>query len=148
MNTVYYFAYGSNMNHEQMKKRCENAKFIERGYIENYDFVYDGYSSYRKGAVGNIIPCEGSIVFGALWEISEDDLKNLDRYEGYPYVYNRKLMIVKDDKGLEYNAWVYLREPQEIGMPSKEYHDIVIMGAKECNLPEDYINKKLKRYEY
>jgi gamma-glutamylcyclotransferase (GGCT)/AIG2-like uncharacterized protein YtfP len=147
MNTVYYFAYGSNMNHEQMKKRCRNAKFIGRGYIENYNFVYDGYSFSRKGAVANIIPYEGDIVFGAIWEINEDDLKNLDKYEGYPNVYNRKLIIAKDDNGLEYNVWVYLRESQGIGMPSKEYYDIVIKGAKECNLPEDYINKKLRRYE-
>jgi hypothetical protein len=54
-------------------------------------------------------------------------------------------MISKDNNGLEYSVWVYLREPQEIGKPSKEYHDIVIKGAKECNLPEDYINKKLRK---
>jgi gamma-glutamylcyclotransferase (GGCT)/AIG2-like uncharacterized protein YtfP len=145
MATIYYFAYGSNMNHKQMKERCKSAKFLCRAYLENYDFVYDGYSSSRKGAVANIIPKEKSIVWGGLWEIDEKDIKQLDRYEGYPYVYVRKEVIVKDDNNKEYRAIVYLRNPQELNNPNDEYRKIVIEGAVACGLPNEYIEEKLKK---
>ena len=51
----YYFAYGSNMNHKQMKSRCPDSHFLKRAYLEGYKFAYDGYSKTRNGAVANII---------------------------------------------------------------------------------------------
>ncbi len=72
---MYYFAYGSNMNHKQMKKRYPNSKFIKRAFLEGYEFVYDGYSAILKGAVANIIKSPSDKVWGGLFEINEDDLK-------------------------------------------------------------------------
>ena len=143
MATIYYFAYGSNMNHKQMKERCKSAKFLCRAYLENYDFVYDGYSSLRKGAVANIVPKEKSVVWGGLWEIDEEDMKKLDCYEGHPNVYTREKVIVKDDNNKEYCAIVYLRDPRELNNPSDEYRKTVIEGAITCGLPNEYIEEKL-----
>lgn len=53
---MYYFGYGSNINHEQMKIRCPNAKFIKKVFLKNYKFVYDGYSKSHKGAVDCNLP--------------------------------------------------------------------------------------------
>jgi gamma-glutamylcyclotransferase len=137
---VYYFAYGLNMNHNQMKNRCKNIRFVCKAYLENYDFVYDGIGSK---IFANIIPKNGSVVWGALWEIDNNDLKRLDIHEGYPYEYIRKKVIVKDNNGKEYDAWVYLREPRKLGNHSEEYRKKVVEGARDCGLPEDYISKKL-----
>ncbi|MEM4605942.1 MAG: gamma-glutamylcyclotransferase family protein [Candidatus Pacearchaeota archaeon] len=142
---MYYFAYGSNMNQEQMIKRCKgkNFKFIGRAYLKGYRFVYDGQSEYRGGAVANIVKSENDIVWGVLYEINKNCLKNLDKYEGYPYVYNRKEVEVITDDGYKFLAWVYLREPKPLGKPSDKYRKVVLEGAKACNLPEDYIRKFL-----
>jgi len=136
----YYFAYGSNMNLEQMKKRCSNARFLERAYLEGYKFVYDGYSKCRDCAVANIVKDEGGIVWGGLFGVTDDDIENLDKYEGYPHIYCKEVLEVKDDEGNNYKAIVYLRKPQQAGKPNKEYRQIVLKGAKDCNLPEKYIN--------
>ncbi|MCX8076476.1 MAG: gamma-glutamylcyclotransferase [Aquificaceae bacterium] len=142
---MFYFAYGSNMNLQQMKERCSNsAEFLKRAYLEGYKFVYDGYSSTRNGSVANIVKEEGSVVWGALYRIDEDCLKKLDEYEGYPKFYRRDELIVKDDYGNEYKAWVYLRKPQGEGKPSKKYMNIVVIGAIQCGLPEHYIMEYLK----
>lgn len=138
---MFYFAYGSNLNHKEMRKRCPNSKFLKRAYLEGYRFVYDGRSFYRKGAVANIVPEEKGVVWGGLWEIEDKDLDELDKYEGYPYTYKRKIIKVKDDDNKEYDAWVYYREGEKEGEPSEEYRDIITKGAKDCNLPEDYINE-------
>ncbi len=138
---IYYFAYGSNMYQEQMKERCPNSQFIKRAYLEGYKFIYDGYSSKWRGAVANIVEEEGNIVWGALYEITEEDLKKLDKYEGFPQVYQRCKILVKDDLGREYKAWVYLRDPQEKNKPSEEYRNRLYEGAKQCDLPYEYVKK-------
>ena len=148
MDKIYYFAYGSNMKHKQMEDRCKSAKFICRAYLENYDFVYDGCSKTRKGPVANVIPKEGSIVWGGLWEIDCEDLERLDKCEGYPSTYDRNKVIVKDDNNKEYKVWVYLRDQKDLGNPNSCYRSIVIQGARDCGLPDDYIREKLeKNYE-
>ncbi|MCM8807877.1 MAG: gamma-glutamylcyclotransferase [Candidatus Omnitrophica bacterium] len=130
-----------------MQERCPNAKFLKRVYLEDYRFVYDGYSSYREGAVANIIQEKGSVVWGALWEIDKYCLKKLDKYEGYPYSYNRKIVSVKDDNGKEYGAIVYYRKGEKEGKPSEKYRETILEGAKECNLPMDYIEKFILQEE-
>ncbi|MEM2107242.1 MAG: gamma-glutamylcyclotransferase family protein [Candidatus Bathyarchaeia archaeon] len=138
---MYYFAYGSNMNHAQMKKRCLTSRFKIKAKLNGYKFVYDGYSALRKGAVANVVRSDGNIVEGGLWEIDEDCLKTLDRYEGYPSFYDRQTLRLEDDNGNSYEAYVYLRKPQELGEPSAEYRKIVLEGARECCLSERYIKE-------
>jgi gamma-glutamylcyclotransferase len=139
--TRYYFAYGSNMNHEQMKKRCPNSRFIKSAYIKGYKFVYDGYSTKWEGAVANIISDKHSIVWGGLFEIDDSCLTNLDRCEGYPKVYNREILKFKDREGNKNEAWVYFREPQQEGEPLDTYVSTILEGARASELPEEYIKK-------
>jgi len=138
-----YFAYGSNMNHVQMKTRCPGSRFITKVFLDGYKFVYDGYTTIRNGAVANVIPSIGEIVWGGLFEINQDNLFALDCYEGYPTIYQRKELEVKDDNGKRYQAIVYLRNKKQIGKPSSEYRNLIIQGARDCELPDKYINDVL-----
>jgi len=135
---MLYFAYGSNMNHKQMAERCPGSCFVKRVYLEGYKFIYDGYSDTRKGAVANIIEENGNIVWGGLFEIKEDDLRSLDRYEGYPRFYDKKIVKVKDEASNVYDAWVYFRTGMKQNRPSEVYRMVVLEGAKDCNLPDEY----------
>ena len=42
MKDRYYFAYGSNMNLEQMKYRCPAAEVVENVRLENYRLAFRG----------------------------------------------------------------------------------------------------------
>lgn len=141
---MLYFAYGSNMNHKQMKQRCPSSKFIKRIYKKGYKFVYDGYSKIREGAVANIVKSKGNVVWGGLFKINKDNLGALDCCEGYfSKIYDRKTIIVKDDKGKGYKAIVYFRTGKDVGAPHRKYRKIIIKGAKDCGLPKDYIKDSL-----
>ena len=72
---MFYFAYGSNMSHEQMKERCPDSRFVGRAFLPEYSFVYDGYFERRGGAVGNVAPSKNSVVWGGIFEISEETSK-------------------------------------------------------------------------
>lgn len=141
-NTMKYFAYGSNTNFEQIKKRCPDNKFITSAYLEDYKFVYDGYSKTWKAAVANIIESKGEKVSGGVFEISDNDLKELDRYEGHPTSYQRKEMKVQDSSNESHEVWVYLRKDQKIGKPTEKYREMIKIGAIDCGLPKDYITIK------
>ena len=39
---MYYIAYGSNLNKEEMKQRCKDAKFVSLARLENYTLTYRG----------------------------------------------------------------------------------------------------------
>lgn len=141
---MLYFAYGSNMNFRQMRERCPGGRFLARAYIEGYKFVYDGYSSTRKAAVGNIVPSPGDVVWGGLYEINDVDSNALDRYEGFPRSYNKSELDARDENGHTLKSIVYLRSPRETGKPSSCYEQTIFEGARDCGLPEEYVEKYLK----
>lgn len=144
-NKILYFAYGSNLSHEQMKQRCPESKFIGRAILKNYKLIYDGYGPHRHGAVANILPQVGELVWGGLFELSQNDLNNLDKFEGYPNIYNRKEVSVENDRNdIIEKVFIYYKKSEAQGIPSQEYQDIIVKGAEECGLPQDYIDKTLK----
>ena len=137
---MYYFAYGSNMNHDQMKERCSNSNFVKRVFLKGYRFVYDGNSRNRAGPVANIIPSLNRTVYGGLFEIDKDDLASL---KGHEKNYKKTRINVEDEESNSYRAVVYLRDKQKKGKPNGLYRKIVIQGAKDCGLMSDYIMKNL-----
>ena len=72
---MLYFAYGSNLNHFQMKRRCKDSIFLKK--INLKDFKLTFRSKYRAA---DIEPKKNSIVPGGLFEISKSDEKKLDVY--------------------------------------------------------------------
>ena len=81
-----YFAYGANLNIENMAQRCPSAVAIEPFYLHDYRLMFSG--------VATIEPALNARVPGALWAITEACEKSLDVFEGYPWLY-RKQDIVK-----------------------------------------------------
>ena len=137
----FYFAYGSNMSLANMKGRCGvGAQVIGPALLADYELTFD------KRGYANIIAQTGQQVWGVAWQIDQNCLKALDRYEGYPRMYDRQ--DVQINLGPQtITAMVYI-EPadQSGGRPSRAYMDNrVIPGAKENGLPAEWI-KKLEQY--
>ena len=145
---IYYFAYGSNMNQEQMKKRCEDSKLIGNAVLLEYELAFTIYSPKRKCGCADIVKHENKKVFGLLYEISEQDLKALDIYEVHPKYYKRFTVTVKDQEGREYQAETYevVNKEKEFQKPSQEYLQLLISAAQENNFPEEY-QKFLSSFE-
>ena len=144
IDNILYFAYGSNMNFCQMKERCPKSQFICKAYLEGYKLVFDGFSQSWNGPVANVIESSEHNVEGGLFNITESDLKTLERKEGYPRTYDKKELWIKDEKGNNFLALVYLRTGEELGQPPQNYLDTILKGSADCHLSESYINEFIK----
>ena len=81
---MFYFAYGSNLNHFQMKRRCKNSVFLKKINLKNFKLTFR--SKYRAA---DIEKKRNFIVPGALYVISKSDEKKLDVYEDFPILYTK-----------------------------------------------------------
>lgn len=130
---MFYFAYGSNLNKYQMKKRCPDSEAIEKVVLKDYKLVFN--------RVADIIGSQGNQVQGALYKVSSRDIKNLDAYEGYPYLYTKKDVVVKDTLGNEHQAFVYVMVVKGKGEPNSHYYETIVEGFKDWKLDIDLLKK-------
>src|SRR5579872_2588960 len=132
---MLYFGYGSNMSREEIAKVELQNIFLRRVRLKNFRFVYDGFSSGRKSPVANIVESPKDVVWGGLYEITDGDLKKLDKKEGFPTIYQRDIFEVFDDNEKKWQAISYFRKDLELGNPIEAYRNIVLAGASDCQLP-------------
>lgn len=122
---VLYFAYGSNLDSDQMKKRCPSARSCGPAVLKDHVLRFCGYSKKRKGGVADVYPSKGGEVEGILYQLDLKDVNSLDRYEGYPISYERASLRVDSGMG-EVSALVYFKERSEVvSDPHPDYVEII-----------------------
>ena len=132
---MYYFAYASNLNKKQMQERASESKPMFVATLPNYKLVFAGWSRQWRGGCATILLSRGDKVLGAIYEISDKDLRRLDSYEGYPRSYNRINVTVFDEDGNAVEAVTYIRAGRlEETQPSKEYLAIIQQGYRDWEL--------------
>ncbi|MEE8282489.1 MAG: gamma-glutamylcyclotransferase family protein [candidate division NC10 bacterium] len=137
---MLYFAYGSNMERFWFKKRCTGAKFVSAAKLRDYDITFVRSSTMWGGGTADLRPAPGGVVEGVLWEIGEPDLKVLDQYEGVPKDYIRKTVTVETKDGKAQQAHAYIvAQPEGYRPPSKRYMRLLIQGAEEHGLSDEYV---------
>ena len=132
---MLYFAYGSNLNHFQMKRRCKDSVFLKKINLTNFKLTFR--SKYRAA---DIEPKKNSIVPGALFEISKSDEKKLDVYEDYPILYKKYYFNYYRKKVMTYT----MIKKTSFTFPTERYLNIVSRGYKDCSLDKSFLKKALK----
>jgi hypothetical protein len=132
---MLYFAYGSNLNHFQMKKRCKDSVFLKKINLKDFKLIFR--SKYRAA---DIEPKKNSIVPGGLFEISISDEKKLDIYENFPILYKKHYFYYYGKKVMTYT----MVKKSPFKFPTERYLNIVKRGYKDCNLNQKFLNKILK----
>jgi len=131
---MLYFAYGSNLHHFQMKRRCKDSVYLKK--INLKDFKLTFRSKYRAA---DIQAKKNSIVQGGLFEISKSDEKKLDVYEDYPTLYKKHYFYYYEKKVMTY----IMVKKSAFKFPTERYLNIVKRGYKDCDLKEIYLRKAL-----
>ena len=151
---MLYFAYGSNMEWDQMKERCPSARFVGVAVLRDHRLAFTRRSVRRDCGVADAVPDKGKTVWGAVFEIDDVDVGRLDVSEGYKpgraknaYRREERHVFVAGDDKQPLAVAVYFGEPQDAPpLPNQEYKNLILAGARRWRLPDDYI-KELEAIE-
>ena len=132
---MFYFAYGSNLNHFQMKRRCKDSIFLKKINLKDFSLTFR--SKYRAA---DIEYKKGSKVPGGLFEISKSDEKKLDVYEDFPILYKKFYFTYQNKKIMTYT----MVKKTLFRFPTERYLNVVKQGYLDCNLDDKFLKKALK----
>ena len=132
---MLYFAYGSNLNLFQMKRRCKDSVFIKKYELKGYRLNFR--SKYRAA---DIEKSKNSLVPGALFEISKSDEKKLDVYEDYPILYKKLYFTYYNKTVMTY----IMVNKTEFRYPTERYLNVVKRGYKDCKLDTKHLKVALQ----
>ena len=133
-----YIAYGSNLNIEQMERRCRTAMLFGISKLDGYRLVFRGDNA---SAVASVEKQKGSSVPVLVWEIQKEDELALDRYEGYPYLY-RKEKVKIDVAGIRTTGMMYvMNKGKKLAVPGRYYYEIIAQGYKEAGFDIDILKQ-------
>lgn len=150
---MLYFAYGSNLDPQQMRARCPGEKIVGLAALRDHRLAFPLYSNRWGGGVASVQPAHADAVWGVLYELTESDLRELDEYEGFRApgdqhnVYDREQITVElvrpDDGSIprRVRAAAYVARPSNPSPPSRRYLDAILTGARHHRLPEEYVAK-------
>lgn len=139
-----YFAYGSNINLDQMAYRCPKAVPIKPVVLSGYELTF------RGGGVATVIPKKDSTVLGLMWSITPDCERSLDRYEGYPNYYHKTDVAVTDpETGKIYYTMMYEMDERykEPAIPSAGYYGGIVEGYRQNGMDTRPLYASLKKVE-
>lgn len=150
MKRKYYIAYGSNLHVDQMLQRCPDAVKLGSTVLNGYTLLFRGNG--RHVGVATVELCAGESVPIGVWAISQKDEISLDHYEGWPWLYEKKVLPITLN-GKRIAAMMYVMTPgHRIAPPSSVYYETIAQGyedfgldpmplinaAERCRYKEDY----------
>jgi|VirMetMinimDraft_7_1064189.scaffolds.fasta_scaffold08356_4 gamma-glutamylcyclotransferase (GGCT)/AIG2-like uncharacterized protein YtfP len=132
--TQLYFAYGANLNVEEMSYRCPGA-------VPVHSFVLTGWQLLFSH-VATIVPAyDGQGVPGAIWAITDTCEDSLDGFEGYPYLYTKKYLETTAGK-----LMFYVMHDVETGKPpSLSYLNTITRGYADWGLDQAYLDQAVEQ---
>jgi len=132
---VLYFAYGTNLLisqiRERLEKPCLEPLFV--AYLPNKTLIFPRVSQIQKGGVASFGNAQGKKLWGVVFELSEEGIKTLDRFEGYKNgrktnSYERKTVTVFDCKKNGMNVITYEANKTGNFTPSNQYMSKIIIS--------------------
>lgn len=143
----HYFAYGSNLEPVQMRRRCPSSRVVGVATLPGHRLVFPLRSDGDwNGGVAGIAPGTGpdAQVHGVVYAIDDADLAALDGYEAVAEgMYRRARVELEMEDGAATAAWTYYATPDPAGPtpPSKKYLNAIVTGATHHGLPQPYIQQ-------
>jgi gamma-glutamylcyclotransferase (GGCT)/AIG2-like uncharacterized protein YtfP len=148
---MHYFAYGSNLDPQQMAQRCPGASVVGLGELRDHKLTFPLTSHDWGGGVASVGVAHGGSVWGVVYELTDAHMAALDRYEHFVgagdqhNLYDREttsVQLTRADDGSfprRLHAWIYLARGSNPAPPSRRYLDAIVRGARHHRLPDDYV---------
>jgi hypothetical protein len=147
---MLYFAYGSNMDWDQMQSRCPSAQFVAIASLPHHQLSFPRHSKTRKCDVASIAAATGEAVWEVVYRIDDADRRALDACEGFnperdpthnSYAPIKVMVLIQGDPAQPIDVFTYKARPQPNFTPrgpNSEYRNLILGSAAHWQLPEDY----------
>ena len=133
-----YFAFGSNLDAEQMAQRCPGCRPLFAARLDGHRIAFTRPSRFWGGGAADILPAPGERVWGAVYELGETHLERLDRYENG---YERVALEVRAARGALCAATSYRVLQKSDLRPSRVYLGKMLRWGERWGLPASYLAK-------
>jgi hypothetical protein len=139
-----YLAYGSNMLTQRLRARVSSASNPTRIALHGYQLRFNKRSDDCSGKC-NILETglASDVVHGVLYDVDKAQLPLLDEAEGCGHGYHRDDKVPVRIPGSDtLIVTVYAADSNAVDdalIPYRWYWDLVIAGAEQHQLPQDYI---------
>lgn len=152
---MLYFAYGSNMDWQRMRKRCPGAQFLFKATLPGYKLAFTHFSTTNNCGAADVVHSPTETVWGVVYHLEQTDLPGLHRAEGYEpgrarNAYAPSTVVVHPDgdqqRKLSVTTFTVCHKLPAHQKPSREYLSHLLNGATNRGLPGEYI-EQLKRFE-
>jgi len=140
-----YAAYGSNMDPEQMMRRCPATPMAGTGWLPGWRLTFGGEDLGWEGALTTIVEDADSTVFCVLYDIAPTDERVLDSWEGADIGLYSKIRLRVQTLDGDALAWLYVLDAYEGGLPSARYLGVIADAAEASGAPEDYVSELRNR---
>lgn len=143
-----YFAYGSNMDRERLRKRCPSARVIATGQLKNYSLIFNMIGNKvegKGGGIANIEKSMNSIVYGVLYRLDKQELEELTKLE-LSMNYDVIELDIHINENTDVKAEVYIgtQTNEQQYKPTARYREFIINGMEMHKFPEEYQNDLVK----
>lgn len=146
-----YFAYGADMLDEHIRTRCFSPEFVAVAKLTGHRLTFFGHSYIWDGACETVVSDDSSDVWGVVYKLSDYEGLELDSYQdvrldGAGQYFHYPVTVTDTDGNTHYPLIYKKNLLGEETLPSEPYMDVIIAGATDRKLPNDY-TVKLKGYK-
>lgn len=138
VETLWYFAYGSNMSVRRMTARVPSAEAVGIACLPHYRLAFHKIGRDGSGKC-DITPCKSNEVHGVIYRMARRHKPLLDACEdlGRGYRDQRLAVAAADGSNLQVFTYVALRRDASL-LPFDWYLRHLVEGADEHRLPRPY----------
>jgi gamma-glutamylcyclotransferase (GGCT)/AIG2-like uncharacterized protein YtfP len=147
LSKVWYFAYGSNLNVDQLKSRIGQWQLSRRALVRNYRIIVNVYSKRRNGYTANLQSSDNfeDTVPGVVYRIDLKQLNELEKFEG---IAATDVSVELEDGNEISHAKVFIwKTAEKEHEPPKDYRRLVEAGLQQHGYPEATVKKVFGRFD-
>jgi gamma-glutamylcyclotransferase (GGCT)/AIG2-like uncharacterized protein YtfP len=122
-----------------MSERCPHSPLRGTGWLRGWRLTFGGEEYGWDGSLATLVEDPLEQVFVALYDVTEDDIAELDTWESVATGLYLKTKVRVSTLFGEELAWTYLLDAYEGGLPSASYLGILASAAEAADAPADYV---------
>ena len=137
-----FFLYGDHLNPTQLKRRAPEHQFLMRASLPEHTIKFCRWSSQWRCGLASVTPSPGERVWGAVFEVTDEDLKLMDLFEEDvpPSAFRQVQVTVLTEAGEKILVTTYAATPIGKFKPKAHYLDWVMKGLRHWKLPDEAID--------